>query len=112
MPHWRSQVDAPLDAQLREIHLIKPKAAAPSAAGDHCGADGWGFEFGQLIGAAELPGGGVVSHTYIGAGQVHIVTIHPDGDGDSSVEAAPLAAGAKADRACGVERQALYARKP
>ncbi|MFO1494891.1 MAG: hypothetical protein U1F26_09535 [Lysobacterales bacterium] len=92
VPQWAESENLPAEGELiREIVVLAPAHATTAEGGFNCGADGWGHQFDQLLGAAEVPGGGTVSRTFIGGGQMIVVTVYPNGGGDSTVEPAPIA---------------------
>lgn len=92
VPQWAESEKLPAEGErIREIVVLAPARATTAEGGFNCGADGWGHPFDKFLGAAEVPGGGTVSRTYIGVGQLIVVTVYANGDGDSTVEPAPIA---------------------
>lgn len=105
VPQWNKADEVPSEgALIREILVPKANRAAKAEGGFNCGADGWGHQFDQLLGAAEVPGGGTVSRTYIGGGQMIVVTVYPNGGGDTTVEPAPIADSAQNSTTCQLMR--------
>ncbi|MFO1495346.1 MAG: hypothetical protein U1F26_11910 [Lysobacterales bacterium] len=105
VPQWSASDQAPPEgALLREIIVVGATRSAKADGGFNCGADGWGHQLDQLLGAAQIPGGGTVSRPYIGAGQVAVVTVYPNGDGDMSIEPAPIAKSAQNAPSCQILR--------
>lgn len=104
VPQWsKADLAPPEGALLREI-IVGVTRSAKAEGGFNCGADGWGHQLDQLLGAAQIHGGGTVSRTYIGAGQVAVVTVYPNGDGDTSIEPAPTAESAQNAPSCQIMR--------
>jgi hypothetical protein len=88
--------------------IIVPKPLDDSLkSGPGCGADGWGYALGATIMSVTIPGGAIVTATYIGAGQQAITTVYSGGSGDSSIQPSPMTEAAASSNACEDMRQAM-----
>lgn len=101
VPRWGESDAMPGNgAVAREILISQPLPSAQANGDSYCGADGWGYQFSELISTTPVTGGAICSQLYIGVGQLQLVCIYPNGDGNMQIEPAPIRLSASNSNSC------------